>query len=334
MKCPKLLKVLPIILLATIQIPAKIEVASALGVSQDVNQVAKVRNLLDQWNGPTRGEEDPDREKLAEQLKPSSIPIIISLLKDRDAKIRSNAAHLLSYLGWSAKSESKVGSSQLKSAIPALIILLKDPNKSVQIGSLEALGEIGSSEKLIIENLLKFMLEPDSDLSRAGARAMKNMDSKAYMPSMLSLLKNPDRDKRMIAIDFLERQDLLILELNEILKSSPDKDIRAQAVYQLGEMGDLAKSSVPLIEPLLREENNIILEGFAKMGAPAVPALIQVIEDESYSLYFRRSTVMYLGDMGEPAKVAIPSLVRLLRSQDADLRSNVETALKRLDYNP
>jgi HEAT repeat protein len=114
------------------------------------------------------------------------------------------------------------------------------------------------------------------------------------------------------------------------LKSSPDENIRAQAVYELGGMGDLAKSSVSLIVPLLREENGVILEGFAKMGAHAVPALIQVIRDNKYSDSFRGMAAANLGEIGKLAEPAIPSLIELLTHQDEMVRGRSAYALGKI----
>jgi len=70
------------------------------------------------------------------------------------------------------------------------------------------------------------------------------------------------------------------------------------------------------------------VQALRRIGAPAVPELIQALQNENWRL--RNQAAVALGTIGAEARDAIPALTGLLGAQDKYIRSNAAVALGRI----
>ena len=110
-----------------------------------------------------------------------------------------------------------------------------------------------------------------------------------------------------------------------------DETVRLNAGYELGAVGAPA---VPALIEIWREASRSKVEtesfrhatyALSEIGEPAVPALIDTLQDENESI--RASAAYALGDIGSAAQEAIPSLTQALRDESAWVRRHATEAL-------
>ena len=122
-------------------------------------------------------------------------------------------------------------------------------------------------------------------------------------------------------------------DLSALTAALGDKDegVRLNAAYTLGVMGAPA---VPALIEIWREasRSGVETESFrhatyalSAIGGPAVPALIDALQDENESI--RVSAAYALGDIGGVAQDAVPSLTQALRDESAWVRRHAAEAL-------
>ena len=109
--------------------------------------------------------------------------------------------------------------------------------------------------------------------------------------------------------------------------------MRRNAIYALGAIGE--STVEPLIDALATEKEAFDMEpilhicdaahGLATIGAPAVPALITVLEDERENI--RASAAYALGEMGLVAAEAVDGLIALLTDESEEVRRHATSAL-------
>ena len=119
----------------------------------------------------------------------------------------------------------------------------------------------------------------------------------------------------------------------QLIAALGDKDeaVRLNAAYELGAVGAPA---VPALIEIWREasRSGVEAESFrhaiyalSGIGAPAVPALIDTLQDENESI--RTSAAYALGDIGRAAQEAVPSLTQALGDESAWVRRHATEAL-------
>lgn len=119
----------------------------------------------------------------------------------------------------------------------------------------------------------------------------------------------------------------------QLIAALGDKDeaVRLNAAYELGAVGAPA---VPALIEIWREASRSGVEAesfrhatYALSGirAPAVPALIDTLQDENESI--RTSAAYALGDIGSAAQESVPSLTQALGDESAWVRRHATEAL-------
>ena len=116
------------------------------------------------------------------------------------------------------------------------------------------------------------------------------------------------------------------------LKSSWDYQLFDSALFLMNE-SSLQLLSIQLI-PLLSHENTSVLittiRLLGRISEPAkeaVPALIRLLDSRVRSSTVRSSAAAALGNIGAPAQEIVPELIKLLADEDLNVRSVAATAL-------
>ncbi|MEX0702861.1 MAG: HEAT repeat domain-containing protein [Planctomycetales bacterium] len=113
----------------------------------------------------------------------------------------------------------------------------------------------------------------------------------------------------------------------------PDAEGRARAAEALGEMGVKARPHAPRLVKALRDDSEEVRDaaGSALMyrelvDASMLPELLAALRDERTGFY----AVHVLGQLEAEAAPAIPALIELLESDDEDLRDSASNVLPRI----
>ena len=133
--------------------------------------------------------------------------------------------------------------AQASEAAPALVKLLeREADASVREAIFMSLTEIGNA--IAVQGLVKCLRSEDVQLRNEAIEAMKHLPD-AVAPIMAGLLKEPDADVRIFAINVLEslRHPDVEKWLIEVISTEPHINVCATAVDLLGEVGTEAASA-------------------------------------------------------------------------------------------
>ncbi|TAF49542.1 MAG: HEAT repeat domain-containing protein, partial [Oscillatoriales cyanobacterium] len=97
----------------------------------------------------------------AKAAVPQLIPLLIPLLQDSDANVRSSTASALGSIG-----------AEAKTAVPQLIPLLKDSDANVRSSAASALGSIGFEAKTAVPQLIPLLKDSDANVRISAADAL------------------------------------------------------------------------------------------------------------------------------------------------------------------
>lgn len=161
-----------------------------------------------------------------------------------------------------------------------------------------------------------------------AALALKPLGD-AALPTLRELLADADVDRRwwaaraLAAVGTPAARELLIATLDD-----PDRDVRACAVYGLGELQ--AEEAVAGLVGRLADASPLVCrvaaDSLARIGAPAAPALIASLEGgETLSRIGAARALSFI----QPQE-AIPALVAALDDPSATVTYYAEQALERM----
>jgi HEAT repeat protein len=153
----------------------------------------------------------------------------------------------------------------------------------------------------------------------------------AALPSLHELLRDADPERRwwaaraMAAVGTESARTLLIVALGD-----PDAYVRACAAHGLGEPGGgLEKAVPPLVRSLADVSplvSRVAADSLARIGSPAVPALIAALEAEGASVRAGAARALCIIQPEE----AVPALCAALDDPSAAVTYYAEEALERL----
>ena len=186
-------------------------------------------------------------------------------LDDPDAETRKSACFALGAIG-----------PQAERAVPKLAtIMLEDSDHGVRSEAALALSKMDPASKEAVPQLAK-ALESESILVRMNAaRALFRLkqDARPAVPAMLKAMAD-DENQTNAGIFTTTVYELVVLALGratagtdeavpvliDALKKAPRLESRLAAIRALGEVGPAAKSTVPLLKPLLEDKDRNIKE--------------------------------------------------------------------------
>ncbi len=216
----------------------------------------------------------------------------IAALGSDDGAVRASAADTLGLFGESATD-----------VVPQLIQALRDSYEPVCLNAAYALGTIGEPA---VPQLIETLSDENGPTRRMAAYALAAVGTPA------------------------------VPALSEVLQHTEDA-VRIEATYALAQIGDSAETALPtLIEHAkdpAAEVRRYIADAFGGIGpaaAPAVPALIEMLENDE-DKQARFEAALALAQIGPASSDAVPALANALRDPDRYVRDNAIHALKRID---
>ena len=252
----------------------------------------------------------------AEQNSDVEIEQLIEDLKDKDSKVRKDAAEDLGNIGDSL-------------AVDPLIEALRDENSFVRQNAAKALGQI--KDVKAVEPLIEALGDKDNDVRKYAAAALGYIgDTKAIKPLIeaLKVVDFYDEDAREAAMNALVSIGEPAVE--PLIEALGDKEIktgtRCYAAEALGNIGD-NRALKPLIEALGDEETFIkfyAAEALGNIGDNrAVEPLIEALKDEDENV--RKAAAYALGEIGDNR--ALEPLIEALGDEKDIVRKNAAYAL-------
>jgi HEAT repeat protein/WD40 repeat protein len=214
-------------------------------------------------------------------------------------------------------------------AVPRLIELAGSPETGQQLIVCIAMGKLKDARCLeSLSNLLQSNL---TTIRCYAAEALGELGDTKAIKILLAALKDPESNVRASAISALGKlpDERAVAPLIRCLKDS-DRQVRLYAVNSIGLMGD--KSAAIALSPLLDENDPELIaaacDALGRLGDPgAIDRLIQFLvipeNNEHTNLVLKViDTVRRL-----QATAAVPALLELLRSPNADLRLKAVEAI-------
>ena len=287
----------------------KLAAAQALGQMQAAEAIplllAELR-LVDEWASP----------RLAEVLVsfgPAALGPLLEALAD-ETQTNSRV--------WAAQILGRIGDP---SVVQPLISRLRDRTETVRMSACEALGRL--KDQRAVNDLMQVALrDPVPPVRAEAARALGMVGDASVVPSLVTLLSDPDYWARLRAIEAIEQikpADPWCLDL-ALRDASPE--VRGRAAVALQRIGLLDKRIEELVSPdraVVERAHNTLVE----MGrAGLMESLLAFLEHADFRIRARMADV--LGEVGSQAPVS--SLSRLLRDAMWPVRARAAEALGKI----
>jgi HEAT repeat protein len=305
---------------------------------------------------------------LGELKEPRAVPAITALLGD--VHLKQEVVHALGEIGDRSAAEpltALLGNEEMRQrAADALIkigspsiyyltVALGDNDYNVRWISAIALGKIGDTRA--VEPLVRAL---GDDMLGVRHNAVEALDRLGWQPT-------PDANG---ARYYIEKQDWeKIASIGEPaveplvhLSQSYNRDDRRHARETLAQIGS-PHAIKPFIDALRNDddENVVAMEALVKMGAPAIPSLVEVLKDENSKVcIYAIQTLVRIGDIQtveplisaagdarenvrkEAAKAllalsnqqAVPALLPFLHDKSPEMRAEVAAFLERSGWQP
>jgi HEAT repeat protein len=243
-----------------------------------------------------------------------------------------------------------------KAAIPILIEILKSPssypNGWLSLGSGRATSGVPS---LVAQTLVKIgpaSVPPLVDVfrsSRCSKQArltavwtltlMKPAEAVPAIPSLLRILKDPDKEIREKALWVFEvigpRARVAIPSIRKAL-NDPSSRVRLSAARALYQVDPRNQATIPALIKCLKDRDSwtrcgaaTALGSIGSKAAPAVAALTEALQEEDSDI--RRAVASALGWIGPKAKQSIPALQKVAKHDpEQAVREEAAEAIKRI----
>lgn len=257
-------------------------------------------------------------------------------LKSKDKVARAGAAYALAYL-----------TEEKEKVVPELTAALKDPEPEVRTNAAVALAYRQSHAKSAVPALLELFSDKDVKARRAGVFAIEMIrpELKQVEAPLLKALKNDDMPVRvraayaLVMVGYKGKEPLDTLAQGLADEKDPEvrRLTRQRAIY-------IGLPAIPITinglqdkRPAIRIDachglcGIVITQNREKTPLPkeALQALIVALKDEEKTI--ARMAIDTLGQLGEPAKVAIPALKQATNDPDYSVRVEAHRALKALE---
>ncbi|KKK72711.1 hypothetical protein LCGC14_2901140, partial [marine sediment metagenome] len=201
------------------------------------------------------------------------------------------------------------------SAVDGLVKLLAEPSETLRRKAAAALGKIGPAAH---PALAKALADPDKKISDQ-ALAILSKAGPEVIPSLAKLASSRDESVRARAGTILLRHGKRAVGSFLEALDSDDEKVRLTAVEHLKELGADAESALPRLVKALTDPNTHVCNqaqlALAKIGAPAVEALIASLDDAD--AFARKLSTDALVQIGPPAAA---KLTEALKSKSESIR--------------
>jgi HEAT repeat protein len=221
------------------------------------------------------------------------------------------------------------------------VTLLEDPDEEVGVAAGAALVRLGS---VAVPALRRRLAEPGCRLQTLGVLGAIGSPAAAAVPDVAAFLTDPDpavASEAAVALAAVGAAAEPAVELlRKLLGDETPADLRYSAAFALGRVGPAAEAAVPRLVELSKSSDEIMatLAVWAALKIDpadrslfdaAIPLLRRALRGEREVV--RLEAAVALGDIGPPAKSAIP-ILELVSEDDpnSDVREAAAGALAKI----
>lgn len=244
---------------------------------------------------------------------------LVGNLNNDDPYIRRQAAVDLGRMGPKAKS-----------AVPALIEAFeKEETRSVHVFIIRAFGQIGPDAKEAIPVLKNFIdNEPGwTRFEALSALVEMGIGDTQVMSILLQAAKDEDTSNRARAVQILGeagKYDQSVI--SELINALHDREV---SIYAADSLGAIGETVIPYVSEAMHGLNyntrNRVAQALGRIGPPAVPYLIELLQNGNRDKQWLAASTIRI--IGPEAKEAVPHLIRLLGTENENLRDKIALAL-------
>jgi HEAT repeat protein len=260
--------------------------------------------------------------KLGKQAK-DAIPALVEVAKAGDTGVRREAIEALAAVGPDAKT-----------AGPLYVAALKDASadSAVRQSALLALGQLGKDlekDKETVAAVLDAVKDTDKQVKKAALAAVGKLGpvvgapgAKQVMPTVIDFLQDSDAGLRDQAFETVAGLGPLARDaVNPLINIMEKKDVKLYVKQQGG-------------KPFMQEADEQFLDKIAKtlgkIGQPAVKRLLTGLNTTNINVGLIVGSCRALGEIGPPAKEAIPTLQLLSTALPSELGAEADRAMRKI----
>lgn len=260
-----------------------------------------------------------------------SVTALLSALKDSDRNVRIAASSALWKLGEAARPQL----AEMRKAF-------EDNSGWVRLNLGGALEDLGTPRKDLVNGYRECLESNDTTARVEAARRLQgNVPDEELLPVVTEALDNEEArsDAQEVLRKLKPKGKKAASTLNETLLSNlhnRSSSVRSDAVFQLARMKPVPKDAVPEILGLLEDSETSVrrstCSALGTMGAAyaaqSVAPLLKAFKTDEES-EVRVAAAEAIGEIGAPAKEAIPALVEALqKDKDPKVREAACTGLQ------
>jgi len=262
---------------------------------------------------------------------PAAVPDLIAALDHDDPRVCAGAAGALSQIG-----------PEAKDAVEPLLRVLARDDVRTRPAAIWGLMGIGPEAKAAVPRLTQALTHEDFHTQYWACRALREIgpEAKAAVPVLVGLLTDGVASVRRNAAQALggigsDIGEPALAALIEAL-NDPLEPVREDAVDALGKLGPFAKSAAPALRKSLETGPLAARASAARahwLVSGQTELAVDVLIGELDDIIWREQAAQTLGQIGPPAKKAVPDLLKLIEADDSDpdLRDAAVEALTRID---
>ncbi len=281
---------------------------------------------------------DADYEPLLNGIESeNALPALKAILSERktDARVWSHAAFALGR--FCSRGDDESSRRSLISILPSLLELLNYDDRHARSNAAKALGEMGSDAESATSTLLAIVRDPNENeyLREDAAEALIKigLDAETVL-SLFDLLRRENDfclySKAIPMIELLGDQAAPVL-VKTLMAIDSDDEADVGFDYKAFELlGRIGAPALPGLIELLKSErwSGLALRTLGKAGTAAVPTLLDILKDGETEE--RADAAEALGEIGADAADAIPALSAALNDSDLEVCARAAEALGRI----
>jgi HEAT repeat protein len=265
-------------------------------------------------------------------LARESLPTLVGLLRDDEAKVREAAAHAVGQMG--------------TGALAALSGMLAHSDKYVRRNAVWAMGRLGTGALPALQGLCRALEDPDPRTASGAAQAIGGMGEAGAdaIPSLTAAMRGTNIVLCRLAAKALSQIGTpAISPLIAHLQHS-DPFVRGEAALAVGWIGPKARVAVPYLAGLVRGRESRSMRDtpppYGTMSRAslaesddldnATPVAAPVADSSSPEEACRVYAAQALGRMGPTATSAVPELKIVSRTGSDALRAAATLALRQI----
>jgi HEAT repeat protein len=258
------------------------------------------------------------------------VAALVERLKDQSLTVRDLSAEALGAFGIDAPR-----------VVPALMELLEEPEWLARMAAIQALRKFGPEGAPAGPKLASLFRDPDLLIRLNAVRTLGAIVGVDSPESLHAASLDKRTEVRSAALKDLSRLSessaTYLPEFSHALEDAHD-DVREAAADAIARLGPAAEGGLPALIAASRKAEyrnggafiRALLSVSAEHRESVVPLLIEALHDTGNSYGGRRVAAMVLGDIGPPARSALPALTKASQDGPDWFRKAIEDALVQL----